>query len=204
MILLNDATSPFGRKALVCAHERGVALEECFVNLADAEPLARHNPLRQIPALVRDDGSSLYDSDVIALYLDSCHSGLPLLPEADRFERLTRTHLANGLMEAVLQRVMETRRPDGERSESVVAHLEGRIHRVLDHLRDLPPLPAGEALCLDEITLACALAYVDFRYRTDWRADRPQLDAWLTPVLERPAFQVSAPQRSLPASVPAG
>ncbi|MBT6278390.1 MAG: glutathione S-transferase, partial [Chromatiales bacterium] len=62
MKILSDATTPFGRKCVVCAMERELEFEEVFVSIDDA--LEAANPLRQIPALSTGDGQTLYDSDV--------------------------------------------------------------------------------------------------------------------------------------------
>ena len=62
MILHSDATTPFGRKCLVAAFERGVPLEERFVDLANPGDYLAVNPLNQIPALTTPDGDHLFDS----------------------------------------------------------------------------------------------------------------------------------------------
>jgi glutathione S-transferase len=59
--------SPFVRKVMIVAHERGLIDRlECVRTLAalttpHAE-LMRDNPLSKIPTLVLDDGTALYDS----------------------------------------------------------------------------------------------------------------------------------------------
>ena len=140
-----------------------------------------------------DDGSVLYDSDVIIEYLDDLSPGPSLIPEEDRHRVLTRVALCNGLMQAVLQRVMELRRPADEQSPAFVAKLQQRADRALAELEsEAAEITAGE-LCLDQITTACALEYVDFRYRSDWRHDMPILAAWLADFGERPSMRVTRP-----------
>ena len=94
MKLHYSPTSPFVRKVLVCAHERGLAGE---IELAPPATLfdgtlARDNPLEKVPTLVPDDGPPLYDSLVIACHLDGLGSGPRLLPEAVG-ARMTRRRL---------------------------------------------------------------------------------------------------------------
>jgi len=60
MQLYNDATSPFGRKILVAAAERAIALDEVIIDVYSPGPLDDHNPLRQTPTLVTDEGEALY------------------------------------------------------------------------------------------------------------------------------------------------
>ncbi len=193
MKLYNGPTSPFGRKVRVVALELGVTLEVQSIDVYSAEFLDALNPLRQIPTLQLDDGSALYDSDVIIDYLDSVSEQPTLVPAEDRHRLLTRVALCNGLMEAVLQRVMEQRRPESERSPAFVEKLEGRADRALAELEsEAAEISAGD-LCLDQITTACALEYVDFRYRRDWRADMPILAGWLARFAERPSMRATRP-----------
>ena len=68
--------SPFVRKVMIVAHERGLAGRiTCMRTVAamtkpHAE-LMKDNPLSKIPTLVLDDGTVLYDSPVICEYLDA-------------------------------------------------------------------------------------------------------------------------------------
>src|ERR1041385_103436 len=75
MKLYTNPASPFARKCRVVAHELGVKLEEIVVNARDDESLRAINPLKKIPALVLDDGSTLFDSPVICEYLNEAGGG---------------------------------------------------------------------------------------------------------------------------------
>ena len=83
MILYTDATTPFGRKCLVAALERNIALEERFVNLSDPQEFLFVNPLNQIPALSVGQ-QNYFDSDVILQFLDTLHKGPPLISEKNK------------------------------------------------------------------------------------------------------------------------
>lgn len=199
MKILNDATSPFGRKTIVAAMERSIPVEEVFVDL-NGPTLDPWNPLRQIPTLVPDVGPAVFDSDVIVQYLDEKHSGPPLIPRNDAAAIMTRMALANGLMEATLTRLMETRRPDGERSKAFIAKMEERIQRVLTALNsNLSTLSGtGEALTADQITIAVALGYVDFRFNRDWHGKFPELSRWYEGIAARRSMVLTAPTRTAP------
>lgn len=202
MILYSDATTPFGRKALIAALERGIEVEERFVNLADPGKYLDINPLGQIPALVLSSGQAVFDSDVIVDCLDELHDGPRLVSDEDRSKCLSDIHLANGVMESVLLRVMETRRPDGERSPAFIDRLETRIKRALVRMeRDRRPATDGP-LDGEEIATACALEYVDFRFEHDWRGISPKLRAWHDAVSKRPTLIATKPTRTEPVSSP--
>jgi glutathione S-transferase len=202
MILHSDASTPFGRKCLVAALERRIAMDERYVDLANPGVFAEVNPLIQIPALETDDGQVYFDSDVILQFLDTQHSGEPLVPAEDRFGHLTRVHLANGLIESTLLRRMEIVRPDGEKSPDFVARLEARIARGLSRLEALRPVATNEPMTAEEITLACALDYVDFRYSHDWRNGAPKLAAWRDALGTRPSLVRTMPGGRDPVSSP--
>lgn len=199
MKIFNDATSPFGRKTIVAAMERSIAAEEVFVDL-NTTTLDRWNPLRQIPTLVLPSGAAIYDSDVIVQFLDRQHDGPPLVPAADAPTVLTRMSLANGLMEATLQRRVETLRPDGERSPGFIAKQEARIARVLAAINaDLGALGAATAaLRGDQITTAVALGYVDFRFNDQWHGQYPALASWYAEMMKRRSLALTVPTRTAP------
>jgi glutathione S-transferase len=199
--ILNDATSPFGRKTIVAAIERSIPVEEVFVDL-NGPTLDPWNPLRQIPTLVPDSGPAVFDSDVIVQYLDGLHSGPPLIPKKDPHFVLTRMSLANGLMEATLTRLIETRRPAQERSDPFVAKMEARIQRTLDalsaNLTDYSS--SSDVLCADQITIVVALGYVDFRFNRDWHGKYSALASWYDGVAARRSMALTAPTRTSPVS----
>jgi len=196
MRLLSDATTPFGRKVMVAALERGIPLREEFVPLTGEGELDEHNPLRQIPTLVTNDGEAVFDSSVILGYLDTLHADDRLLPDT---RVATRVALADGLIEATLQRIVELRRPAGEQSPAFVTKLEARIARALAAIDRAVGQVSLDPLRADAITIACALDYVDFRYNADWRAAYPALSAWQAAIAARPSLQRTRPTRTAPA-----
>ena len=73
MKLYWSSRSPYVRKAMIVAHEAGVAERiECVPIVVSAyrinNDILGHNPLGKIPTLVRDDGVTLFDSRVICEY----------------------------------------------------------------------------------------------------------------------------------------
>lgn len=80
MKLFFAPTSLFVRKCLICAAALKLQDRLELVS-AKAHPVVRdvqvvqHNPLGKIPALLTDDGLTLYDSRVICEYLNSLVQG---------------------------------------------------------------------------------------------------------------------------------
>ena len=71
MKIVGSPSSPFARKARIVAAEKGIAVE--FVIDRPSAPNTRVpelNPLGKVPVLLLDSGEAIYDSPVIAEYLD--------------------------------------------------------------------------------------------------------------------------------------
>jgi glutathione S-transferase len=61
--LITSLTSPFGRKIRILLQEKNIpcqTVEDIPWNVGTVTP--DYNPLGKIPVLVRDDGSTLFDS----------------------------------------------------------------------------------------------------------------------------------------------
>ncbi len=194
MKLYNGPTSPFGRKVSVLYRELGLPVDEITIDVYSSEFLDGINPLRQIPTLELDDGRPIYDSTVIALYLVELAGRADVFPDDQRWDVLTFCAMCDGLMEAVLQRRMETLRPDGEKSPSTIAKLEARANRTVSNLAAQLHRIEGNGLRLDRIAAVCALEYVGFRLSDDWRTLHPSLAAWCEAYGRHPGFAATRPK----------
>ncbi|HVY01028.1 MAG TPA: glutathione S-transferase family protein [Pseudorhodoplanes sp.] len=194
LILRTSAASPFGRKIKIAASVLGLA-DGIRIEAADTsdpnDTLRRQNPLGKIPILILDDGTALYDSAVIAEYLDSLAGGGRIIPREGkaRFAELTLASLADGIMDASLLQVYENRfRPEEKRHTPWVEYQADKVTRALDTLEKGPPA-VGDTPRIGAIALACALGYRDLRFQGTWRQTYPRLVAWLDDFAARvPAF----------------
>jgi glutathione S-transferase len=195
LILRSSPTSPFGRKVKIAIAELGLE-ERIEVVPADTndptESLRRQNPLGKVPTLVFEDGSTLFDSRVIAEYLDHLVGGGRLFPSGEgRFAQLRLQALADGICDAGLLQVYEVRlRAPEMRSPVWTENQIGKVARALAALEAAPP--AYDRPRIGEIALACALGYLDLRFDGAWRADHPALVAWLDGFAAKvPAFEAT-------------
>ena len=184
--------SPYSRKVRVTAHELGVTLGLEPVNaMAWDTELGAANPVNRVPALVRDDGTALFDSPVICEYLDA-RFGPRLLPAAGeaRWQVLRAQALGDGLMDAAVPRRQETLRPPERQSPERLRLYRRSIDQVLDRLEQEADSLAG--LDLGTISIACALTYLDFRFPDDgWSEQRPALRKWLDSFAARESMQAT-------------
>lgn len=183
MILRSSPPSPFGRKVKIAASILGLTdkIEIVATDTIDpADSIRQQNPLGKIPALVLDDGRSVYDSRVIVEYLDMVAGGGKIIPNGPaRLDTLVLQALADGIMDAGILQMYERRfRDEARREPKWVDHQQGKIERALAALEQ-QDVPLHATPLIGEIALACALGYLDLRFEGTWRAKHPRLVAWL-------------------------
>jgi glutathione S-transferase len=194
MKLYGSLTSPFVRKVRILLKEKAIAHEFVVEGPADAAGnVARLNPLHAIPVLERDDGEVYFDSPVICEMLDALSPGPRLYP-ADgepRWQTLRWHALGQGLMEATVTRLVESRKPAEHQDRAQIAKHEDRIAAAIAWAAarvEPGRFLSGPAPGIADITLGAALEYVDLRHPHDWRGRHPRLAQWLAPLSARPSF----------------
>ena len=193
LTLYNGPTSPFGRKVKIVSIVQEIDLEEKIINVYEADFLDISNPLRKIPTLLINN-LSIIDSDNICLYFDSITNKKTLFPEDRYWQIMSLTSLANGLMEAVLERFMEISRPDHEQSKKFINKLETTALRTINWLENNWNNYNEEYLTMDQIAVACALDYTSFRFTNKWKNDRSNLDKWFNNFLKNDFMESTSPK----------
>ena len=185
MQLRSSPSSPFGRKVKMATYILGLDDQVTPVLTDTLDPndsICEVNPLGKIPAL-EDDGTTYYDSRVIMEYLDAKAGGGKIIPASGpaRYEALTRAALMDGILDAAVLVIYESRmRPEDKYVESVVERQRGKIMRGLEVIAaNNPSYGNGAMPDIGEIGLACVLDYLDFRKQVNWRDHAPNLASWL-------------------------
>lgn len=200
MKLHYNQASPFVRKVLIVAHEHGIfdqleLVPAAITPVAPSAAVAEANPVGKIPALVLEDGSSLFDSAVIVEYLDHVGGG-SLLPAAGpaRWRALRLQAVADGLMDAaILVRYERGVRPAEKQWD---AWIDGQLLKVRQSLAALEAEASSFAVpgTIGEITVGAALAYLDFRFPDEgWRTKHPGLASFYARIAEHPSFVATVP-----------
>ncbi|SOC17881.1 glutathione S-transferase [Stappia indica] len=203
MKLYFSPASPYVRKVMVVAHEKGVVDRIELLGSA-ANPVNRDktivasNPSGKVPTMLLDDGSAIYDSRVICAYVDAQAASPVLVPTEgnERFAVMTLEALADSILDAaLLARYEKIMRPEAlywadwhrGQMEKIDSGLDALQTTWLSHLQG--PLSMGS------IAAACTLGYLDFRFPDkDWRSAHPGLAAWFKTVSERPSMQATMPK----------
>jgi len=199
MQLYSHPASPFARKCRIIIQALEIRCEVITIDARNDDALRQINPLKKIPALVRDDGSVLFDSPVICEYLDHIGGG-NLFPAVGlmgggaeaRWAALKLQALADGIMDAAVACRYQVILPAEQQNADFIARYHAGIAGGLDALEHVTfqPLPGG----IGEIATGCALGYLDFRYPDiGWRAGHPKLAAWYAAYAELPEMVATRP-----------
>ena len=193
--------SPFVRKVMVVANEKGVEAEIVPANpMAPEEEFLACSPYKKIPAM-DDDGFKLADSTAIAVYLDAKHPEPALLPaepearaKAVWFDEVADTVVMAAGGPMVFNRFVKPRVLGQDCDEAAALAAEEAIAGRLDYLENT----LGEDGWLDgEFSLgdiAIASTFRTFEY-TGWALDAdkyPKIAAWNARVRERPSWKAAA------------
>ena len=202
MKLTFSPASPFARKLRICAIELGL-IDKIELVPTKASPgtfnedYSRNvSPLRKLPALILDDGSTIVDSYVIAEYFDELAGGGKIIPAsgAKKWQVKTEHSITQGMLDAMLLcRYEKMLRPEELRWQTWIDDQWERawqgLHRFENH---------GDTLARDldvaQIGLVCVLGYADFRFPDcGWRKAFPKIDAFHNRMMQRESVKISVP-----------
>jgi glutathione S-transferase len=201
MKLIGSNTSPYVRKVRVVMAEKKLDYSFELENVWSADTrILQSNPLGKVPCLLMEDGSALYDSRVIAEYLDTLTPVCKLLPPngRDRADVKVWEALADGVLDAaVLVRLEKTLRPQEQQSPQWIERQLGKVHAGLQVMSDKLGENAfcmGKNYSLADVAVGCALGWLSFRFPDiDWRGAHPNLARLHDKLAERASFKDTVP-----------
>ena len=199
MQLIMARPSPYARKIRILLRETGQLqdVEEVEISTSPITPdpqAAAANPTARIPSLIRPRQTTLYDSRVIARYLDD-RAGAGLYPANTLWDVLTLEATIEAIMDSAVALSYETRlRPKEKQFDPWVEAHWGKITSALTALQNtwMPYLEGP--LNISQISLGAALAYVELRHgHRDWRTGRAALSDWLEAFSKRDSMVDTLP-----------
>lgn len=200
MKLIGSNSSPYVRKVRVVLAEKKIEYryELDDVWSPDSE-LQSINPLGKVPTLIMDDGAALFDSRVIAEYLDNLTPVHRLVPPNGRARVEVKIWevLADGLLDAAVLVRLEQLRTDSQRSPAWIARQMSKVEAALQAMSNAigdKPWCVDGRYSLADISLGCALGYLDFRFPAlGWRAQFSNLARHADKLFARPSFAETMP-----------
>jgi glutathione S-transferase len=203
MKLIGSITSPYVRKVRIVLAEKRLDFQFVTEDVwAATTQITASNPLGKVPCLVMEGAEAMFDSRVIAEYLDTLSPVGKLIPASgrERAEVKTWEALADGLLDAAILARLEATWPgrsDAERSQAWIERQFGKIQVALIAMaRGLgeKPFCSGVHFTLSDVAVGCALGYVDFRFpQIGWRAAHPNLVKLSDKLNLRTSFQDTKP-----------
>jgi glutathione S-transferase len=160
--------------------------------------VARVNPLGRIPALILDDETCVFDSPVIAEYVDTLNDNPILIPRNDAKARMRVKRweaLADGIADSAVVVRNEVIRPTEKQDADSINRHNNAITRALAYAAE--QLGArewceGGIITLADLALVSVLVYLDLRQaERDWRSAHPNLAAWFARMSTRASVRTA-------------
>ncbi len=196
MKLFYSPASPYSRKARLAVRfkELDDKVEQVACNpFTDTPEQSHRNPLGKVPTLILDDGTLIFDSPVICEYLDGLSAVTTLYPRQQTGWIRTKTTeaLADGILDAAYNIVMERRRENSKQSSPAMTQWRTEIERSLAYAENIVAA-LDEQVCQAHISMYCALGYLDFRLPdVRWRERHPRvMPTWFEDFQEKHPFVV--------------
>jgi glutathione S-transferase len=200
MILYGSSLSPFVRKVLAYAAEKGIELDVRPVGVGDRDPEFRAaSPFGKMPAF-SDGDYRLADSSAIIHYLEALHPEPVLIPADPKlrgrtiwFDEFADTIVAACGAKMFFNRVVAPRflkRPGDENAAAAAERDE--LPPIFDYLETVVPGNdghlVGDTLTLADIAVASPFANLRHLGCQIDRSRHPRLHAYAERMLARPSF----------------
>jgi glutathione S-transferase len=200
MILYGSSISPFVRKVLAFAAEKGVELEHKPLGLGSEDPDFREaSPFRKMPGFA-DGDFRISDSSAIVAYLEAKYPEPALIPAEPQarartiwFDEFADTILMACGAKMFFNRIVAPRflgRP-GDAAAAARAETE-ELPPILAYLEGIVPEPGGflvgEALTLADLAVASPFANLSYMDVAPFTGAHPRTRAYAESILGRPSF----------------
>ena len=199
MIVYGPSLSPYVRKVLVCAAEKGIAVEQSTATRGpDADPAyLAASPFRKIPA-IKDGDFLLSDSSAIVAYMDKLVPDPALIPSGAQecgraiwFEEFADDILGGAVVRIFFNRVVAERL--GMQGDMAVAEKAEKedLPKAFAYLETVAPTSGfivGAGISVADIAIASPCANLAHMGMSPDAKDYPKTAAYVARILARPSF----------------
>jgi glutathione S-transferase len=199
MILYGAPVSPFVRKVLAYAAEKGITLELVPVGIGDSNPdFVAISPFKKMPAL-KDGDFGISDSSAIIAYLEAKHPSPALIPADPKdharviwFDEFADTIATAAMGPVFFNMVVAPMFLKQECDMAVVDHAKANlVPPVWDYLESVIPASGflvGDAFSLADIAVASPFVNGAHCGLTPDAVSYPKLNAYLAAIHGRPSM----------------
>lgn len=214
MILFGSSFSPFVRKVMVAAAEKGIDLPVQNVRIGDQNPdFRRASPFGKMPAFA-DGDFAVSDSTAIFTYLEAKFPTPALLPAdpADRARAIWFEEFADTMMSTIVYKCFFNRvvgplfmKKPGDEAMAVEGETQD-LPPLLAYLETVVPEPGqflvGSSLSIADISIAAMFVNYEHALCAVDRSQYPRTYAWVEAMHARPSFApIIATERKILASL---
>ncbi len=200
MILYGSSFSPFVRKVMVYASEKGLALTNEEIARPTPQPaFVAASPLGKMPALV-DGDFAIADSTAILTYLEAKYPAPVMLAASpqDRartiwFEEFADTVMAQVVFKVFFNRIVAPKFRKIPGNEAIAEEGQTKdLPPVLSYLETMVPdaggFLVGNSLSIADISVASMCVNFDHADLLNDMSAYPRTAAWIASMFERPSF----------------
>lgn len=201
-ILYYHQQSNFSRKIRILLAEKNIECELREINLIDkSAEFINLSRIGKVPVFVDEDGTVIWDSTLIAEYLDETY------PQPRFYPRVPRTRLECRKWEELADYLGDTiinlwilNLKNNFTDTRYRTRLETSINHLLpvfeQQLAKSKYLLGDETWTAADVAALCSLGYYNFRLDEDWQLKYIHLRDWFNKLHERSSVQSTVPQIS--------
>jgi glutathione S-transferase len=198
-ILYYHQQSNFSRKIRILLAEKNLDCEFREVNLLNKPPeFLKISPIGKVPVFVEQDGTVIWDSTLIAEYLDENYPQPSFYPnnvherlECRKWEELA-DHLGDNIISLWVLNLKNNLAPTRYRTK-----LETSINCLLpifeQQLSQSQYLLGDNTWTAADLAALCSMGYYSFRLNEDWVLQYPNLGNWFQELHKRESVESTVP-----------
>ncbi len=199
IILFGSSVSPFARKALIAAAEKGIELDHRQTGLQSKDTLFQSaSPFGKIPAMV-DGDFSLADSTAIVTYFEGIKPEPALIPQAPKprakaiwFEEFADTILGAAVGAVFFNRIVSPRflkrEGDAVAIETALTQTLPKVFAYLETQMTTSGFLVDDRLTIADISVICPLMNYHYAGEVIDATAYPKLAAYFATHVQRPSI----------------
>ena len=192
LTLISHHLCPYVQRAAIALNEKGVEFERKNIDLNNKPDwFLKLSPLGKVPILVVDDETVLFESSVIAQYVNEITGGDLLSTDTgEKYRQLAWMEFASEVIGSVGQLYNANGNGTFNRARSVLEDKFGRVEEALGDGDSFNRMFSGKDFSLVDAAFAPVFRYfdlIDELTYIDFFANTPKVAAWRKALKQRPS-----------------
>ena len=199
-ILYYHPQSNFSRKIRILLAEKQIPYELKEINLMNKPPsFLELSPIGKVPVFVDEDDTTIWDSSLIAEYIDEKYPEPRFYPTnfRERLECRKWEELADTLGDKIISLWIFNLTNKGNPTlyKSMLEKSINDLFSVFEkQLAQTEYLLGSEIWSIADISALCSCGYYNLRFNEDWKLDCPHLKTWFDRLHQRESVYSTIPK----------